>query len=110
MEFGRLLYDMIGICKLFYFYLGIVDELKGFNYRRTALIGAVGVNFVLTGCSLVGGDSGKSEEPSAPKVMYYDERSFYSQLGMLYSALHPEVDITVVTNQNQNASAHPRRT
>jgi multiple sugar transport system substrate-binding protein len=85
-----------------------VDELKGFNYRRTALIGAVGVSFVLSGCSLVGGDSGKSEEPSALKVMYYDERSFYSQLGMLYSALHPEVDITVVTNQNQNASADPK--
>ncbi|MFC5649411.1 ABC transporter substrate-binding protein [Paenibacillus solisilvae] len=77
--------------------------MTGFNGKIAVLIGTAGTALVLSGCSLVGGNSGKSEEPSALKVMYYDERSFYSQLGMLYSALHPEVDITVVTNQRNNA-------
>ncbi|QYR20656.1 extracellular solute-binding protein [Paenibacillus sp. sptzw28] len=76
-----------------------MDELKSFSYKRIGLITVLSMSAVLSGCNLIGGGAQKSEEKSALKVMYYDERSFYSQLGMVYSALHPEVDITVVTNQ-----------
>ncbi|MCQ6559852.1 ABC transporter substrate-binding protein [Paenibacillus mendelii] len=73
--------------------------MKGFGYKRIGLIGALTMSVVLSGCSFSGGGSQNGEASSSLKVMYYDERSFYSQLGMVYSALHPEVDITVVTQQ-----------
>ncbi|BBH22017.1 hypothetical protein Back11_33620 [Paenibacillus baekrokdamisoli] len=74
--------------------------MKGFYYRRIALMCALGSTIVMSGCSLGGGGSDTSSEKSALKVMYYDERSFYDQYGMLYSALHQNVDLSVVSNQN----------
>ncbi|MFD0716528.1 ABC transporter substrate-binding protein [Paenibacillus sp. GCM10027626] len=73
--------------------------MKGFG--RIGLIGALTMSVVLSGCSLGGAGSPKEAESTSLKVMYYDERSFFSQLGMVYSAVHPEVDITVVTQQRQ---------
>lgn len=35
------------------------------------------------------------------KVMFYDEKSFYNEYGMLYSALNPNVEIEVVTMQDR---------
>ncbi|MBW7458650.1 extracellular solute-binding protein, partial [Paenibacillus sepulcri] len=67
--------------------------------KRIGVIGALGISIILSGCSMFDGGSKPSNEKSTLKIMYYDERSFYSQLGMVYSALHPDVDITVVTNQ-----------
>ncbi|UVI28503.1 ABC transporter substrate-binding protein [Paenibacillus spongiae] len=77
--------------------------MKGFSFKRMAMMGALTLSVVLSGCSFSGGGS-QNEETTLPlKVMYYDERSFYSQLGMVYSALHPEVDITVVSQQQTGA-------
>ncbi|WP_183530840.1 extracellular solute-binding protein [Paenibacillus baekrokdamisoli] len=74
--------------------------MKGFYYKRIALMCALGSTIVMSGCSLGGGGSDTSSEKSTLKVMYYDERSFYDQFGMLYAALHPNVDFSVVSNQN----------
>jgi len=55
---------------------------------------------LLGGCAL-GSDAGENEaQKAALKIMYYDEGSFFDQYGMLFSALHPEVDIEVVTTQS----------
>lgn len=55
---------------------------------------------LLGGCAL-GSDAGENEaQKSALKIMYYDEGSFFDQYGMLFSALHPEVEIEVVTTQS----------
>ncbi|RXZ81494.1 extracellular solute-binding protein [Paenibacillaceae bacterium] len=41
------------------------------------------------------------EESSASiKMMYYDERSFYSQYGMVFSSLFPEIEFEVATTGN----------
>jgi multiple sugar transport system substrate-binding protein len=54
---------------------------------------------LLAGCST--GDKGaKENEKTTLKVMYYDERGFYSQYGMLFSAINPNIEIEVVSTQN----------
>ena len=60
---------------------------------------------VLLAASLLGGcapgsDAGENAQPAVLKIMYYDEGSFFDQYGMLFSALHPEVEIEVVTTQS----------
>ncbi|MBW5448678.1 extracellular solute-binding protein [Cohnella sp. CFH 77786] len=55
---------------------------------------------LLAGCSMGAGNADKSSEPVSLKVMFYDERSFFDQYGMLFSALHPEVEIEVVNTQS----------
>ncbi len=55
---------------------------------------------LLGGCALGAGEGQSKAEKSALKIMYYDEGSFFDQYGMLFSALHPEVDIEVVTTQS----------
>lgn len=55
---------------------------------------------LLAGCSLGGGNTDNRQEPESLKVMYYDERSFFEQYGMLFSALHPEVEIEVISTQS----------
>ena len=56
---------------------------------------------MLGGCGMFGSDdTGDNAEPTTLKVMYYDERSFYDQYGMLFYALHPEVEIEVVSTQS----------
>ncbi|WP_028561204.1 ABC transporter substrate-binding protein [Paenibacillus pinihumi] len=54
---------------------------------------------LVAGCS--GGNSGKSEESSILKVLYYDEQSFYNDYGMLYAALNPNVEVEVITQGNR---------
>ncbi|MEK4251599.1 ABC transporter substrate-binding protein [Paenibacillus sp. FSL W7-1287] len=52
---------------------------------------------LLAGCSFGSkGNSGNETEPSTLKVMYYDESSFFSEYGMVYSAVNPDVEIEVV--------------
>jgi multiple sugar transport system substrate-binding protein len=54
---------------------------------------------LLIGCSS-GGKVAQETEKTTIKVMHYDERSFYSQYGMLFSAIHPEVEIEVISTQS----------
>lgn len=56
---------------------------------------------LLAGCS-TGGNESKNNEKTTLKVMYYDERGFYSQYGMLFSAIYPNIEIEVVSTQNVN--------
>lgn len=66
-------------------------------FKQAALIGLA--LFVLSGCSLGGGNSGNENKEQTLRVMYYDESSFYQQYGMLFSALHPNITIEVVSSQ-----------
>ncbi|MCD9022200.1 ABC transporter substrate-binding protein [Cohnella silvisoli] len=54
---------------------------------------------VLAGCSTGGNDS-KENVKTSIKVMYYDERSFYQQYGMLFAAMNPNIEIEVVSTQS----------
>jgi len=51
---------------------------------------------LLAGCSFGKSSGGNETEPSTLKVMYYDESSFFSEYGMVYSAVNPDVEIEVV--------------
>jgi len=51
---------------------------------------------LLAGCSFGQSNSRQEAEPATLKVMYYDENSFYSEYGMLFSAVYPNVEIEVV--------------
>lgn len=55
---------------------------------------------LLGGCAPGSDAGGSDDQKSALKIMYYDERSFFDQYGMLFSALHPEVEIEVITTQS----------
>jgi multiple sugar transport system substrate-binding protein len=54
---------------------------------------------LLAGCS-VGGNDSKENVKTSIKVMYYDERGFYQQYGMLFAAMNPNIDIEVVSMQS----------
>lgn len=73
--------------------------LKKKHWKRIALPVALAAS-LLAGCSMGAGDSKKESEPTTLRVMYYDERSFFDQYGMLFSALHPEVEIEVINTQS----------
>ncbi len=45
-------------------------------------------------------DTNKNADSVSLKVMYFDERAFFDEYGMLFSALHPEVEIEVVSTRN----------
>ena len=77
-----------------------VGKLKGLRYNHLAPIAVFGTALIMSGCSLTGGGADAGDQKSTLKIMYYDERSFYDQYGTLYSALHPNVELTVVSNQN----------
>ncbi|MBO7746174.1 extracellular solute-binding protein [Paenibacillus sp. MWE-103] len=79
-----------------------VNALKRFTGRHSAgiVVLAATMTMTMSGCSLTGGGTDAGSEVSSLKVMYYDERSFYDQFGTVYSALHPNVELTVVSNQN----------
>jgi len=51
------------------------------------------------GCS-GGGNETKTGEKTPIKVMYYDERGFYQQYGMLFAALYPDIEIEVVSTSS----------
>jgi multiple sugar transport system substrate-binding protein len=55
---------------------------------------------LLAGCSSGTGDKAAEDTPITLKVVYYDERSFYQQYGMLFYALHPNVEFEVVSTQS----------
>ncbi|RIE03633.1 extracellular solute-binding protein [Cohnella faecalis] len=77
--------------------------MKVFHRKRLTALFALSATLMMTGCN-IGGTENKSEtEKATIKVMYYDERSFFDQFGMLYSALHPEVEFQIVTQQYNNS-------
>ncbi|MBH5319992.1 extracellular solute-binding protein [Paenibacillus sp. GSMTC-2017] len=55
---------------------------------------------MLVGCSFGGDKDAKKNETATLKVMFHDESSFFRQYGMLFSALHPNVEIEVVSTQS----------
>ncbi|MBD2846968.1 extracellular solute-binding protein [Paenibacillus sp. IB182496] len=68
--------------------------------RRRLTVGtafALSATIGLAGCSFDAGNDPPNTEPDSFKVMYYEEQSFYDQFGMLYSALHPNVAIDVIS-------------
>lgn len=77
-----------------------VNVLTRLANKRLLAVCALTGTILLSGCNL-GGD-GKEEMPekSTLRVMYYDENGFYSQYGMLFSALHPETEIEVVSTRS----------
>ncbi len=56
---------------------------------------------LLAGCN-TGGTESDQDTKTTIKVMHYDERSFYQQYGMLFSALFPNIEIEVVSTQEVN--------
>lgn len=71
-----------------------------FIRRTSRLLAAVITAGLLAGCAIGGGETRNNAEPVTIKVMYYDERSFFDQYGMLFSALYPEIGIEVVNTQS----------
>jgi len=51
---------------------------------------------LLAGCSFGKSNESTSNQPTTIKVMYYDESSFHSEYGMLFSALNPNVEFEIV--------------
>jgi multiple sugar transport system substrate-binding protein len=59
------------------------------------------IAIILSGCSFGGDNKGPDKnQPSSLKVMYYDESAFFQEYGMVFSALHPNVEIEVISNQS----------
>lgn len=52
---------------------------------------------ILASCASGSGDKNQGGEPATIKVMYWDEYGFNSEFGMLFYALHPHIDIEVVS-------------
>lgn len=73
--------------------------MKG-NRWLTRLMPVLALMLLATACSF-GSSTGNvaDEEQSSLKVMYYDERSFFQQYGMLFSATHPHVEIEVASTE-----------
>lgn len=69
--------------------------------RSRFVLSVVVLTLVATGCSFGGDnkDSNKMKQTSL-KVMYYDEGMFFQDYGMVFSALYPNVEIEVVSNQS----------
>ncbi len=70
---------------------------KRFKPRTWAWVG-LSAALLLGGCSKGNATNG-DETRTTLKIMYYDERAFFQQYGMIYSALHTNVDIEVISNQ-----------
>jgi multiple sugar transport system substrate-binding protein len=70
------------------------------NKALQKVVPAVLLTSVLAGCSFGSGGAEDPNKEKVLKVMYYDERAFNQTYGMLYSALHPNVNIEVVSTQN----------
>ncbi len=68
--------------------------------RRFALPLALTAALMVGGCSSGTGKDSADDTPLTLKVVYYDERSFYQQYGMLFYALHPNVEFEVVSTQS----------
>lgn len=61
---------------------------------------ALAGSMLIGGCSFGGAEKQDENTPQTLKVMYYDEQQFFQQYGMLYYALHPNVEIEVVSMQS----------
>ncbi len=70
-----------------------------YGKKTAAALCGVLVAGIAAGCS-GGGNDTTNNEKTAIKVMHYDERSFYQQYGMLFSALHPDVEIEVIATSS----------
>jgi len=55
---------------------------------------------LLAGCSSGTGKEGADNEPATLKIVYHNERAFYQQYGMLFYALHPNVEFEIVSTQS----------
>lgn len=71
----------------------------------TGGLAAAALASVVVGCN--GGSGGErtpeamgKDEKATIKVMYYDERSFFSQYGSLFMAKFPNIDVQVVSTQS----------
>lgn len=76
--------------------------------KRWMKVGVVAVAAATLVAGCTGGGSGakeslkamKKDEKATIKVMFYDERSFYSQYGSLFLAKYPNIDIEVVSTES----------
>ena len=79
------------------------DETKARRIGSTmAAIAAMALTLALAACSA---DKPEPEDADAAerttiKVLFYDENSFFMQLGNLFLMQHPEIDIEVVSQQS----------
>lgn len=72
---------------------------KSFKFGAYAGVGLTAAMLLVSGCSK-GSATNSEDTKSTLKIMYYDERAFFQQYGMAYSALHPNVDIEIVSTEN----------
>lgn len=74
--------------------------------KKAAPIALAGT--LLAGCSF-GSGSAEEETEKTIRVMYYDESQFYSNYGMLYSALNSNVNFEIVSTQSMYATSEEER-
>jgi len=68
-----------------------------FGKTANLMLGFALLTGVVSACS-TGGEP-KEKAQTKLKIMHYDENSFFQQYGMLFSALHPEVELEVVSTR-----------
>ena len=61
------------------------------------LTAAIAMSLLLAACSKDGGSRDTGGEPVTLKILYWNDQSFQHEYGMLFYALHPEIDVEVVT-------------
>ncbi|WP_027087779.1 ABC transporter substrate-binding protein [Cohnella panacarvi] len=71
---------------------------QSFKFGTYLGVGLTAAMLLVSGCSK-GNSANGDETRTTLKVMYYDERAFFQSYGMIYSALHTNVDFEVVSNQ-----------
>jgi multiple sugar transport system substrate-binding protein len=74
--------------------------MRKLSGKRCVVAAALSAVVALSGCNLGGNKEAAGDTPTTIKVMYYDENQFFSDYGMLFSAVHPEVEVEVVSTQN----------
>lgn len=72
---------------------GVITTMKRWVKTSFAVCASV---TLLAGCSFGKSNESNNTQPTTLKVMYYDESSFFSEYGMLYSAVNPNVEIEVL--------------
>lgn len=73
--------------------------MSNLQIRRLAVSISL-IAYMLAGCNQGSGDDGQGETPTTLKVMFWDERAFMSQYGMLFYALYPNIEVEVVSTQS----------
>ncbi|UVI27454.1 ABC transporter substrate-binding protein [Paenibacillus spongiae] len=69
-------------------------EKRLFKPIKLAILLTIAV-VMSVGCSSIGSEPEEAEQTI--KVLYYDEASFYSQYGTIFSALYPNINIEVIS-------------